>query len=312
MGKTVLYLQNELPEAARYLKGFEEATSTLGWSFEAIVFNSEEPSKGMETALAKHPDFIATVGVPTAVMKPQMKAAHQAGIPVVSTSTTEKPSADGFAAQINGTLRNNAENLGAWIMQDSGGEADVLVITLPIFPVLSSVTEYFSKELPTICEGCSYDELDVTPADLANGSVPEKVVASIQSHPEINYVVPSFSDVSTGLPSVLKSAGYADKVKIAGIAAAPPQIQEVPDQMAAWTIPSDEYMAWAMVDAMARIATEGELPQGYEAMVYETPNWVVDSTAARESLKPYGYEWPGPGNGAYKEELKKLWGVTGG
>ncbi len=310
-GKKVIFLQCELPSCATFVDGMREATGDLGWEFEAMVFDNADPGSGMAQAVAQKPDFIAITGIPIAAMKSQMKAAQDAGIPVVSCATTEQPSPDvpyGFASQCGGSLVLDAEYIGAWIANDSGGEASVLGITIPQFPVLNTESDYFESQFGEECQGCSYEQLDLTTEDAASGGIPAKVIAQIQSHPDIDYVYSTFNDLVNGLPQALAQAGLSD-VKVTGAAANEVTIREIGKTQAAWTTQPNEYMSWVMVDTMARLAAGDELPADYQEQIYKTPTWVIDSTESVELLKPYGYEWPGPGNGAYKDVFRELWQI---
>lgn len=305
-GKKVVFLQCELPACQRYVKGLEDAAQSLGWSLEKLVFKSEDPASGMEQALAQKPDFIAITGVPTSVMKPQMAAAAKAGIPVISCASPEKPEPNGFAAQCGGSLVRMAEYTGAWIINDSGGEANVLGVTIPIYPVLDSETDWFKGEFKELCPKCNYEELPITTEDLGAGSVPQEVVGYLQAHPDIEYVYNTFGG-TPGMPAALNPAGFSD-IKLTGGPAEESTIQEIAKgEQTAWTTNGNEYDAWVMFDAMARIANGEEITKQYEDTIYVDPTWVIASPEAAESLKKYGWSWPGPGN--FQEQFKALWKV---
>jgi ABC-type sugar transport system substrate-binding protein len=304
-GKKVIWLQCELPACELFNPGLEEATEALGWSYETIVFPAAEPGKALSEAVAQKPDFIAMSGIPTAVMKPQMAEAHKAGIPVISCSTVERASPEGYAAQCVGTEENEAEYIGRWMINDSGGNAHAAVITLPQYPVLGTEMAYFENKFTKECGGCGFEELDITPEEIGAGTVPQKVVGFLQAHPETNYVYSTFNDPARGLPQTIESAGLADKVKIVGAAADASIIQAIPDQFAAFTQAPHNWMSWSMVDAMARLANGEKLSQKYLGQIYRDPIWVVDSKESSESLKEFGYEWPGPEG--FQESFEELW-----
>jgi ABC-type sugar transport system substrate-binding protein len=309
-GKKVVFLQCELPACERFVPGMEGATKALGWSLETVVFPSANPGKGIETALSQHPDYIAMSGVPQSVIKSQMAEAEKQGVPIVSCSTVEQGKPGGYAAQCESTDINETEILAQWMEEDSGGEAHVLGLTLPLYPILGTQVEYLEGEFLKNCSGCSYKSLDLTPENLAEGAVGNKVVAELQSNPEINYVYATFADPTTGLRAVLDSAGYQN-VKIVSAAGNETTVQEVPKKIAATTQTPNEFMSWQMVDALARISVGENVQEdpAYQELLAETPVYVIDSEEAVERLKQFNYNWPGPGDGSYKEEFEELWQV---
>jgi ribose transport system substrate-binding protein len=305
-GKEVVFLQCELPACQRYVKGLEDAAQALGWSLEKLVFKSEDPASGMRQAVAKKPDYIAITGVPTSVMKPEMAEAAKAGIPVISCASPEKPEPGGFAAQCGGSLVRMAEYTGAWIINDAGGEAHVLGVTIPIYPVLDSETDWFKGEFTELCPKCSYEQFDITTEDLGAGNVPQEIVGYLQAHPDINYIYNTFG-ATPGMPAALNPAGFTD-VKLTGGPAEETTIQEIAKgEQTAWTTNGNEYDAWVMFDAMARLANGEEISKEYEDTIYVDPTWVISSPESAESLEKYGWSWPGPGD--FQQHFKQLWKV---
>jgi ABC-type sugar transport system substrate-binding protein len=249
-------------------------------------------------------------GVPQSVIKSQMATAEKEGVPIASCSTVEPGKPGGFAAQCESTDVNETEALAEWIEEDSGGEAHILGLTLPLYPILGTQVEYLEGEFLKKCPGCSYESLDLTPEDLAAGNVGQKVVGELQKNPEINYIYATFADPTTGLRPVLDSAGFSD-VKIVSAAGNESTMQEIPDKIAASTEAPNEYMSWQMVDALARISAGENVQEDpeYQKLISETPVYVIASKEGVERLKPLNYSWPGPGDGSFKQEFEELWKV---
>lgn len=307
-GKKVVFLQCELPACERFVNGMEESTAALGWDLEILVFPSADPGKGLETALSKKPDYIAMSGVPQEVIKSQMAKAANQGIPVTSCSTVEAGEPGGFLAQCNATLAPDAEELAAWIYEDSGGSASVVGLTLPLYPVLGTETSYLEGEFLEKCPECAYESIDLTPEDLGEGKVGQNVVAYLQQNPDTEYVYSTFADPITGLRSVLDSAGFQD-VKLVTAAADATTVQEIPDKLAAATETPNEYLSWQMTDSLARYSVGIDVAEDaqYQEIVAEAPIYVIDSAEEVERLSEFDYNWPGPGDGAYMGEFEELW-----
>ncbi len=306
-GKKVVFLQCELPACARYVPGVKSAAEALGWSAKVQVFKNANPGAGLQQAINERPDYIAITGIPAVALKPQLKAAAEAKIPVISCATPDRPAPGGYAVQCGGTLETDADYLGRWMINDSGGEADVVAVTIPQFPVLNTETDWFKANLESQCPRCSYDQLDVSVQDVGGGAVPQKLVAYLQSHPDVKYVYFTFNDLTRGVPAVLRTAGLDKKVKLVGAAGDASIMKEIGATQAAWTIAPNAYSAWVVFDAMARLSVGENVADGYASKVYTSPTWVVDSADSAKLLEPSGYDWYGPDG--FEDQFKTSWQV---
>jgi ribose transport system substrate-binding protein len=309
VGKKVVFLQCALPACSRYVQGWKAATDALGWSANIQVFKPDAPGAAVQQAITEHPDYIAITGIPAAALKPQLAAAQKAGIPVISCATPDKPSTGGYAAQCGGTLSADAEYLARWAINDSGGKAKILGVTISQYPVLNTETDWLKSNLTSMCSGCSFGKLDVSVQDLVGGSVPQKIIAYLQSHSDVNYVYFSFNDLTRGVPTALRTAGLTDKVKLIGAAGDASIMKQIGAVQSAWTIAPNVYSAWVMVDAMARLSIGDKLSPSYQNSIYSSPTWVVASPASAKLLANTGYDWYGPAS--FADEFKKLWRVGG-
>src|SRR5688500_16431666 len=73
-GKTLFWLQCELPICEKIGGGVKDATEAAGWNFESVVFKSADPCSGIEAAVQQKPDVIAITGIPSAAVESQLKA----------------------------------------------------------------------------------------------------------------------------------------------------------------------------------------------------------------------------------------------
>jgi ABC-type sugar transport system substrate-binding protein len=137
--------------------------------------------------------------------------------------------------------------------------------------------------------------------------VSRKLVAYLQSHPDVNYVDFSFADLLTGVSPALRAAGLDSKVKLVGqaLGAGPQVVQAIKDgTVAAWVAQPNVYQSWLMVDAMARLAVGQPLSE--ERKSAKMPTWVVDSPESAAALAEIG-GWDGPAG--FEDKFKQLWNV---
>lgn len=308
-GKTFFWLQCELPICEKITTGVRAATSAAGWKYENLVFKSADPAAGLESAIQRKPDAIGITGIPSAAIKPQLRAAAAAGIPVVTCSPgPEEPSPQTFGAICSRTTSPDGENLALWAIKDSGGNAKIASVTIPSFPSLKTTTDGVAKTVDKYCSGCTADILNLTVDDLAGGQVAAKLVAYLQSHPDVNYILFTFADLEIGVPQALKASGLAEKVKLIGNGAGPGQFQAIVNggMDAAWVAFPAVYEGWEMVDAAIRLVDEGRVPDGYQEQLDALPTYIVDTAEAAGKLAP-SFDYEGPAD--YEEQFKKLWQV---
>ena len=305
-GKTLFWLQCELPICEKIGGGVKAATEAAGWNFKSLVFKSADPGSGIEAAVQQSPDVIAVTGIPSAAVESQLKAAAAAGIPVVTCAPgPEEPSAEAYAAICSQTTAPDGKNLALWAIKDSGGQAHIVTVTIPAFPALGTTVAGINDTVSEYCSECSTDELELTVDDLAGGQVVPKLVAYLQSNPDTNYVLFNFADLEIGVPEALAAAGL-DKVKLIGNGGGPQQFQGVIDggMDVAWVAYPAVYSGWEMVDAALRVVDGGTVPEGYHEAMQALPTYIVDTPDAAEQLAP-AYDWEGPEG--YQEQFKQLW-----
>jgi ribose transport system substrate-binding protein len=306
-GKTFFWLQCELPICGKITNGVEAAVDAAGWNYENLVFKATDPGGAIESAIQQSPDVIGITGIPSAAVESQLKAAADAGIPVVSCSPgPEKPSPETYSAICSQTTQPDGENLGLWAIKDSSGSAKIVTVTIPSFPSLQTTVDGVHKVVDQYCADCTADELELTVDDLAGGQVASKLVAYLQSNPDTNYVLFNFADLEIGVPEALQAAGFEDKVNLIGNGGGPQQFEALTKggMDAAWVAYPAVYEGWQMVDAALRLVDGGKLPDGYDEEMSSLPTYIVDSQEAAEELAP-AYDWDGPAD--YQEQFKKLW-----
>jgi ribose transport system substrate-binding protein len=305
-GKTFFWLQCEVPICGKITTGVKAATAALGWNYQSQVFKSADPGAGIESALQRKPDVIGTTGIPSAAVKTQLAAAAKAGIPVVTCGAPEQPSSSTYAAICGATTQPDGVQEALWAIRDSGGNAHVVNVTIPSYPLLKTNTDGTASTLKKYCPKCTSDNLNLTVDDLAGGQVAPKLIGYLQSHPNVNYVMFTFADLASGIPEALRAAGLSDKVTLVGNGGGEAQFKAVAGGAhQAWVAYPAVLEGWQMVDAAARLLSGG-LPAGYQQQLQHLPTYIVDKPGAAKALAP-GFDWPAPAG--YQEQFKKLWKV---
>jgi ABC-type sugar transport system substrate-binding protein len=307
--KTIAWMECDVPTCAAYISpGFEAATAALGWDLVKIPMKSTEPGPAFQQAIDQGVDFIASTGLATAQYQEQLDAANAAGIKVLSCFGTDDPSPDTIQMQCGDEnfVSKTGPLMADWAIADSNGAANVLIVSIPDFPVLKVETDAFIEQLGTNCAACTYEELNVTLDDLIGGKVPGAVVSKVQANSDTNYIFYSFGDLPGGVSAALDTAGLADQVKQFGQDFSTIDLQEIVDgTMGAWSADPKGYAGWLMVDAAARLSLGMELTE--ERAASALPTVIVDDAAfAQDLIDNSGGDWF---VAEWADQFKTLWGV---
>ncbi|MFE4080343.1 sugar ABC transporter substrate-binding protein [Paenarthrobacter sp. YIM B13468] len=307
-GKKVIVQYCSAPTCARFNQGFEDAAKALGWTVETMVYDTNDMSASLRSAVVRHPDFIVTSGQPREALEAGLKDAHKAGIPVFVNSTDiQTDESAGLYAGVNmaPTTERSAEYLADWMMADSGSTANAVYFYLGDRPVQQASAAALKNRFAE-CAKCSLNLHSISLEEIGRGAVPASVVAFVQAHPEVKYVAFSFGDAATGVGAALASVGLADRLKLIVDGTTSPAVtQEMVHGTVSMMLPqAAHYMGWASVNQMARYAAGLPQPSEEERLM---PAWVVETPEAAQTLIPKGGLWPGPSG--FEEQFKKIWHV---
>jgi ABC-type sugar transport system substrate-binding protein len=308
-GKTAGYVICNLPTCALFMPGYKAAAAALHWKAKFFVYTGTDPQPAMFQAIQAHVNYISITGASVAQFKNALAAAKKAHIPVIEQSATDtaNPKA-GLYADLGGspTYGRYTQVVDQWMARDSGGKANVVFVNIPDFPILATGEKQARANLAAICSSCTFDTLEVTVNDLGSGGVPSKVIAYLQTHPEVNYVEVSFGDLITGIPEALKGAGFSGKVKLTSVSATQPVLKGIADgTVAAGNVQPQGYFGWVHFDRFARLALH--LPLAQQTQAELLPTYVVTTADAANALLAKGGVWDGPVG--YQAAFKKLWRV---
>ncbi len=182
----------------------------------------------IQQGIAQGVDAIQVDGPEPATYAESLSAAADAGIPVLSgaavdVTTTEL--VDGLAGQTSQPFGLTGELAADWIVQDSGGNADVLFLTTP--DVVGSVSEQeaFESRIEETCPECSLTVKGVTLANWAN-DLGTTTSTELVKNPQITYVVPAFDPMTQFTNPAILQTGRSD-VKVVTVNGNLPFLEEM-------------------------------------------------------------------------------------
>ena len=270
----------------RVADGVTSAAELLGWSVK--VFDGQGLASAQNTAvqqaISQGVDGIVLVAIPSANISQAMTAAHNAAIPVVSVEADNQvgdAGTDVFAEPDSGSLQGG-KDLGAFVISDSNGKANVAILHTTEFPSTVNRYEAFVKQLAA-CSTCTVVQEQTYLLSSAVTNVPLQVNSVLQAHPEVNYL---FVDIGQFGALAVQAIESANKdVKVVSVDCNPDDIASIRDGGAQVACAANglETGGYAAMDELIR-AMAGDSPSGAT---------VVPTKLIISSNVPQGDTWRG-------------------
>ena len=139
--------------------GVVDAAAALGWEVVTIPASSGDQGPAIQQALDQGVDFLAHTGSPLATAEEQIAAAQDAGVGYYSCYSTDVPDPENnnLFIQCGDTegVFATGNLISQWIIADSGGTANTLLVNIPDFPVLVSEAEGAAAAYEENCPDCN-------------------------------------------------------------------------------------------------------------------------------------------------------------
>jgi ribose transport system substrate-binding protein len=209
-GKSVTFLGSGTETGEAMFVPIEEGAKALGWSAKMYP-GSFEPNKlvgQLQSIVRERPDvFIALATTPSLGRKyfNELKANGT----VTILCCTKPAGTEGIVKLISGPKDKTIP--GEWaadsLLAAKGEELHALYVYSKAFEIYLPYLEGFENEVSRLCTACTVDTLDVAGEDIGKPALTTAVVSYLRSHPEINAIGWSFSDLAIGVPAAMKAAG---------------------------------------------------------------------------------------------------------
>lgn len=309
-GVSVYWVTPNLQSQQPNTDALEEAADALGWNLTTLQTDSADPQavpSAMQQAVDGGADYIIVSGGSTDVYGEALQVARDAGVPVIDMYSSDEVGGEqnGIYANIGGTgwidvqYRATAD----FVIADSGGDANVLYVDIPDFPILAAAARATNDQFASQCPDCVVNSLDLSVTDLTGGNVVSQVVSTLQRDQDIEYVFTSFGDLATGLPEAIAAGGMSDRVRIVTAAPNADQTQGVIDGTVQAVVPNPKAQgSWTAIDAIARLEQGLEVDQEQHT-VMPVVIWTQDNVPS-----PAG-DFAGAEN--FEDQFLELWQVSG-
>ncbi|MEA2362405.1 MAG: ribose transport system substrate-binding protein [Thermoleophilaceae bacterium] len=293
-----------VPACSRIADGYKAAIDAIGWSGRVLDGTADQSKQrsAMQSFLTADVDGILLAAIDPHGIDDLLDRAKQRKIEWnMAAGIDPQPFGGvGESVDVTGGLKEAGRQLGAWVADDSKGEAKILVFNSSDNPGLA-VREAGFREYLDQFEGISYvgDTINV-PFAQVGPPLQAQMQSLLQRYPagEIDYVFTPFDGFATFVVNAVTSAGR-DDVKVLGFDGSPQNVDfirngegQVATQATPW-----EWCTWLAVDNLNRAM------QGEDVFDGGCPSQVLD----KSNVPPKGELWMG--NADYETEFRKLWGV---
>ncbi len=176
------------------------------------------------TAAGQHKAALVNVfcGLDPNAVAPQVRAALAAHTPVVAAHSYAQgqPQFPGLSGVVYGAYIPAARLEADWVIRQTQGAADALVITAPGVANSPFIQKAIAGQFRKYCPTCKVRFLGVNPPDWATKIGPQ-VQSAILADPKLNYIIPIYDGMVQFVMPPIIATGAGARVKIASFNATP-------------------------------------------------------------------------------------------
>ena len=301
-GAKVAFISCGSPECQQFIPGLQAAAPALGVDLAIIPAGTAAPgiNSAFDSAAQMKPLAVIDPALDPSLWRQAAKTLKAQGIPVVGHSVVEA-AGDNFASTVLGAsaLKEWARIEADYVYTRSGNKTTAVYLNTPEFAVFGPMGSAFRQELTSLCPTCDPQILNIPGAELGTKST-ARIVAYLQAHPDVNWVVASAPSQVFGLPQDLQAAGL--NVRIMSDGGMPKNYEYIKAGQQEADLSVDYVQdTWQMMDVAARVGTgqkvnpqaEGSAPSH---QILTAENLTFDISKPWVAIPDY------------QEYYKKLWG----
>lgn len=299
-GKTVVYLGTSEVSNVQVGKAVEQIAKLAHWNYSLVSYDPANPAtftSAMNTAVAKHANYVMEAGTPLTPAIIATATAHHIKIALDAVAPTKVTgpvidSSDGWAQDhLMGQLAADE------FIVDSHGTGKAVIEHLPQYPILDAFTHGFQSEVKKDCPNCQLVFANVTIPQLAGGQLNSVVVSAVKRNSGFNYLVSDDGPFFETIVSALQQSGLTG-IKVMGEAGDASNFQGIrTGTELAWTGYSVAFPAYEMMDAAFRDSEGMKIPAADRTQ----PTQMV----TKANVGKISNNWDYPTNGL--KQLERVW-----
>jgi len=289
--------------------GGTHAAKAIGWK--AVTYDgggsAQKQNAQMLNAISAGAKVIVNLAIDPNLVQQGLRAAKKAGVLVVSGSSglsspnpTYKPGRGklGYAFDIAPDYFKLGYKTAQWIIADSKGKANILVMSDKEFPSVLALQRGLLAGLKT-CRDCKISPLQYFTGNQVGNPLIQQTLGYLRSHPDVDYVFSPYDPAAAVQAPALAQNGF-NKVKLISVLGDQQNLDFIKKGMVqvADAAYDNEYMGWAIIDQTIRLLTHKTLTK---PIGENLPFVVLDKT----NLPSGGKDWVAKFD--YKSRFLKLW-----
>lgn len=262
--------------------------------------------RGVTQATTMRPDLLILLGAPDPdTLGPQLTEAQNAGIPVLVTHHypigVELP--EYVTAHVPGPFLDAARLEVAYAIANSGGEANMVVVSADEYFVSSHIYEEMLATRDELCPECQMKKVNVPIPEWAD-KIQGEVQSALIADPSVNWVITMYDGMASFAQAAIISAGRTGQVQIATFNGTPSALKMVQDgDIVAMDVGENpDWLAHANMDQAFRILAGMETSEDVKTPVRIFDKSNIDETGTPPQLgQGYGTD--------YTDGYRKVWGL---
>lgn len=293
-----------------FIKGLKDGAAVLGAKVE-VQDSGYDPTKASELidkGVALGAKVIVTQSVDSSAVAASLGGAKKAGIPVVEATSHDAaaPGADleklGVSAISSFCYTCAGKQMADYAVASTGGKVNALLYNVPGIVVSERMVKGFQDELARVCATCTVTVVDA-PAANWETNLASLTTSNVQTHPNINILVPVFDAMVGLIEPAIASSGIKGVSIVTYNATAPALGLMAAGKLVTGDVGGSPYwLGWATMDQAARLASGGK-PVDDVAV----PHRLFDAKNVKElDLKAAQQSWYGSFD--LPAQYKALWG----
>lgn len=225
--------------------------------------------QGFDTAISHQAALInVACGLEPASVAPQIKRAIGHRVPVIAAHdyALGQPTLPDLSGIVYGNYIEAAKLESDWVMQQTDGKANVLVIVAPSVANSPYIQNTITAEFAQYCPSCKLRFIRVNPPDWPTKIEPQVRSAIIADH-ALNYVIPIYDGMAQFVVSAIIGTGAGDRVKVATFNALPAVLNMIrTGNIVTFEVGEDTtWLAGAILDQDMRVLLKKPLVPDYVA-----------------------------------------------
>jgi ribose transport system substrate-binding protein len=291
-------------------EGIAKAAADIGWTERTYDGGGTPTTQNAQilNAVSWGAKVIALIAITPSAVQTGLQAAKKAGALIISGSsglnspnpTVNAPAGDIWPAfDVSPDYVRLGQNLGDWIIADSGGKANVAVYGDKEFDSINAQQTGIVPALNT-CRTCTVSPVMYFSATQISSALGPEVVSYLRTHPSVNYIYGAYDPPTVAMVTAIQNAGLAHQVQIVSALGNSQNLHLVAAAQveAADAAYDNTYMGFAMVDQSIRMLDHLPL---FQPLGENLPFQVLTKNNLPSDLN----SWTAPFN--YQAQFVKLW-----